>query len=141
VPEHELARAGYRILTRSLRTGPDLFVKDGRSLFVFFQGHPEYDTHTLLGEYRRDMGRYLKGEMEKVPGLPQDYFDRQAMGVFEDFAERARRDRRPELISKFPEKSIAATLTNRWRPSAAAIFGNWLDYVASHKAVRARNAG
>ncbi|HWG07024.1 MAG TPA: homoserine O-succinyltransferase [Beijerinckiaceae bacterium] len=136
VPEGDLVRAGYRILTRSLRTGPDLFVKDGRSLFIFFQGHPEYDAHTLLGEYRRDMARYLSGEMESVPAFPQDYFERPSMRVFEDFAERARCDRRSELIGKFPEKSIAATLTNRWRPYATAIFGNWLDYVASQKAVR-----
>jgi homoserine O-succinyltransferase/O-acetyltransferase len=37
-----------------------MFVKYNRSLFVLLQGHPEYDSATLLREYRRDVGRFLR---------------------------------------------------------------------------------
>jgi homoserine O-succinyltransferase len=62
IPEEALLACGYRVLTRSQDAGVDAFVKQGKSLFVFFQGHPEYEAITLLLEYRRDIGRYLRGE-------------------------------------------------------------------------------
>ena len=60
-----LASCGYQILTQSAEAGVDSFVKIKRdSLFVHFQGHPEYGTRTLLKEYRRDIKRFL-GERER----------------------------------------------------------------------------
>ncbi|TMK74431.1 MAG: homoserine O-succinyltransferase, partial [Actinobacteria bacterium] len=39
VPEEALLACGYRVLTRSEGAGVDAFVKQRKSLFVFFQGH------------------------------------------------------------------------------------------------------
>ncbi len=39
----ELSAHGYRILTSSPRVGADMFVRQQKSLFVFLQGHPEYE--------------------------------------------------------------------------------------------------
>ena len=51
-----LTACGYEILTQSAEAGVDLFVKKKKdSLFVHFQGHPEYSVRTLLKEYRRDI--------------------------------------------------------------------------------------
>jgi homoserine O-succinyltransferase len=44
IPEEALLACGYRVLTRSEDAGVDAFVKQRNSLFVFFQGHPEYDA-------------------------------------------------------------------------------------------------
>jgi homoserine trans-succinylase len=41
-----------------------MVVKQRNSLLVFFQGHLEYEAQTLLLEYRRDVGRYLRRERE-----------------------------------------------------------------------------
>ena len=61
-----LNSCGYEILVQSAQAGVDLFVKKKKdSLFVHFQGHPEYGTRTLLKEYRRDIKRFLRGEREK----------------------------------------------------------------------------
>src|SRR3981081_1864988 len=49
--EDDLVARGYEVLTRSSRAGVDTFIRQGASLFVFFQGHPEYDATSLLGEY------------------------------------------------------------------------------------------
>ena len=140
LPEGELSRKGYRVLMRSPRAGADLFVKQDRGLSVFLQGHPEYDAHTLLGEYRRDIGRFLRGEMACCPMLPQDYFDAPSTRILMDFEERARADRRPELLAKFPEKRIIGGLVNRWRPSAVTLFRNWVEYILSQKAARTQDA-
>ena len=48
------------------------------SLFLFLQGHPEYEAGTLLREYRRDIARFLRGEREHYPAVPQGYFDARA---------------------------------------------------------------
>ncbi len=71
----ELTEAGYSILTESRDAGVDLFVKKRKeSLFVHFQGHPEYGAQTLLKEYRRDIKRYLRRERETYPTMPAGYF-------------------------------------------------------------------
>src|SRR5580692_206688 len=75
----ELEARGYRVLARTADAGADAgvdtFVKEGKSLFVFFQGHPEYESDTLLREYRRDVERYLRHEASAHPGIPHGYFD------------------------------------------------------------------
>ena len=67
--------ADTRVLARTADAGVDTFVKEGKSLFVFFQGHPEYDADTLLREYRRDVERYLRHETSVHPSIPRGYFD------------------------------------------------------------------
>ena len=74
LPAAALTAAGYQILSTSPIAGVDMFIKQGRSLFVFLQGHPEYDADSLLREYHRDVGRFLRGEREAYPQMPRDYF-------------------------------------------------------------------
>ena len=75
--EDDLRLCGYEVLTQSPDGGVDAFIKQKGSLFVFFQGHPEYDTDALLLEYRRDIGRFLRGERETYPIMPRGYFRQQ----------------------------------------------------------------
>ncbi|MGH9738287.1 MAG: homoserine O-succinyltransferase MetA [Candidatus Acidiferrales bacterium] len=134
VCEAELAAAGYAILTRSAESGVDLFArKKRRSLFVHFQGHPEYGARTLLKEYRRDIGRYLRSEHDAYPTMPSGYFDSESAKLATNFQERARSNRDPELLADFPSEELARGLTHHWRPSALRIYGNWLQYVAARK--------
>ena len=70
-----LAACGYIVLTQSAEGGVDTFVKKKkRSLFVHFQGHPEYGAQTLLKEYRRDIKRFLRGERETYPSDAKGLF-------------------------------------------------------------------
>ena len=77
------------MLTRSPEVGVDTFVKRQAGLFVFFQGHPEYSSETLMREYRPDIGRYLKGERATFPTLPASYLGEEASGLLQAFADRA----------------------------------------------------
>ena len=107
-PEEALRACGYRVLTRSAEAGVDMFVKQRNSLFVFFQGHPEYDAVMLLLEFRRDIGRYLRREREIYPAMPVGYFDEEIEGELAALKERVLRDRREELLAGFPTEAAAA---------------------------------
>jgi homoserine O-succinyltransferase len=133
--ESELVSHGYRILTRSPEAGVDTFVKQWRSLFIFFQGHPEYDLDSLSREYRRDIGRFLRGESQSCPPMPQGYFDHRSELALRAFDARARMDPRPDLLASFPDDlRLRSTVIDGWRAPAISMFRNWLSYLAEHKA-------
>lgn len=106
--EEDLQAAGYEILTRSNEAGVDSFVKQGTSLFVFLQGHPEYDADTLLLEYRRDVKRFQRGETPVAPSLPNGYSE------------------------------SAGAVDNTWRADAVRLYRNWLSYLAEQKGAALR---
>jgi homoserine O-succinyltransferase len=137
VPAEALVSCGYQILTESTDAGVDMFVKQKRnSLFVHFQGHPEYGALTLMREYRRDIRRFLKGERATYPSMPHGYFNSEATKQLGDFRELASRDLHEELMQAFPEGLISGTLENSWQSSAVCIYENWLQYLASKKCDR-----
>ena len=141
VPEQALVAAGYEVLTRSPEAGVDAFVRPGQSLFVFFQGHPEYQPLTLLREYRRDVGRFLKGERATYPALPVAYFDDATTRRLLAFRGRAVADRRAALIVEFPLVPAASRWTDAWHTSASRIYRNWLSVLAERKAALPGPAG
>ncbi len=133
IPENKLAVRGYRILTRAEDAGVDMFLAQRKSLFVFFQGHPEYETNTLLFEYRRDIGRYLRQERDSYPPLPCGYVDPDTAILLTNLRERALGDRREELLAEFPVTAVESTLKNTWRSTAACIYRNWLTHLRAEK--------
>ena len=137
IPEGALVSSGYRVLSKSAAAGVDMFVKERKSFFLFFQGHPEYDADTLSREYRRDVGRFLRGERDSYPQIPKGYFDEQTANVLNAFRARALVDRREELLSEFPTEQVAGTLSNTWQSEASCTYRNWLNYIAEHRASRA----
>ena len=126
---------GYRILTRSPAAGVDAFVDDRErsSLFVFFQGHPEYDADSLLREYRRDVGRFLRGERTSYPQAPRHYFSSAAMLLVDDFRVRAINERRGDLVGDFPIETLANGIENTWRDAAVGVYRNWINYLKDRK--------
>jgi homoserine O-succinyltransferase len=136
LPERDLKAAGYRLLTRSPVAGVDMFVRQEQSFHLFLQGHPEYEAGTLLREYRRDIGRYLRGERERYPAMPRGYFDREAKATLDGFRRRAVAERSPDLLKSFPLRRLEAGLGGGWRSSAVAIYENWFDYLKGRKAER-----
>ena len=121
IPESSLTDCGYTVLTRSKCGDVDAFAKAGKSLFVFFQGHPEYEANTLLLEYRRDVRRYLNGERDTYPAMPEGYFDGDTTDLF-------------DLPAALAEKSV----TNTWHSASARVYGNWLAYLCAQNQRHAR---
>ena len=133
VAEDALASCGYEVLLRSPDVGVDTFVRRRSSLFVFLQGHPEYQPETLLREYRRDIGRYLRGERAVCPALPKSYLDEEARRLLLAFEERVRSERRPGLIAEFPAIAVGDRSTTAWRAVAIRIYRNWLAALSDRK--------
>jgi homoserine O-succinyltransferase len=133
IPEEALLACGYRVLTRSEDAGVDAFVKQRKSLFVFFQGHPEYEAVTLLLEYRRDIGRFLRGERDTYPPMPEGYFDQETVEALNALQAQALSDRREELLATFPTAMAAGKVTNTWRSTAQNLYRNWLVYIRAQK--------
>jgi homoserine O-succinyltransferase len=136
IPEDALMACGYRVLTRSEGAGVDAFAKQRKSLFVFFQGHPEYEADTLLLEYRRDVGRFLRRETDSYPSMPQGYFGEDTVNVLVAARERGLLDRRQELLADFPMALVAGKVSNTWGSAAACVYHNWLVYLCAQKARR-----
>lgn len=136
----DLEKGDYRPLTRSPVAGIDTFIRQRNSLFLFFQGHLEYESRSLLREYLRDITRYLDGERDVYPNAPQDYLDPEATRAFDKVREAA--------FAKLNAKPLAAEaasiaehrLVNVWQLPAAGIYRNWLHYIWRQKSLR-RGAG
>jgi homoserine O-succinyltransferase len=126
-----LSACGYQILSASPRVGVDIFVKQPKSLFVFLQGHPEYDSDSLLREYRRDVTRFLRGERPDFPAIPEDYFEPLTEKHLSAFAERATAGK-----SRHPHRELANLLDDvlpakSWHGSAAGLYRNWLGHLTA----------
>ncbi|MGC1870098.1 MAG: homoserine O-succinyltransferase [Acidobacteriaceae bacterium] len=139
LPEDELTARGYDVLTRAGDAGVDTFVRQNKSLFVFFQGHPEYERNTLLLEYRRDVARYVRGEMNTYPLMPRGYFDRDAEIELIALQHKARLVRDPEILAEVSRVLETVEIEDTWRPTAAVIYKNWLRYICAQKEQRLRD--
>jgi homoserine O-succinyltransferase len=100
---------------------------------VFFQGHPEYESETLMGEYRRDVGRYLKGEMETYPLLPLDYFEEETERALREFEAKAWASRQEKFLGEVSAVLNSVRIHNTWRKTAALIYRNWLEHLCTQK--------
>jgi homoserine O-succinyltransferase len=130
VGEQSLSTAGYSILTSSPQAGADLFVKQRKkSLFIHFQGHPEYSAETLMKEYRRDVKRFLRQERATYPAMPQGYFDAATIRLLGDFQKNALVNPQEGLMELFPEGMTGDPQSN-WNSTATSLYRNWLQYVA-----------
>jgi homoserine O-succinyltransferase len=134
LPARTLKAAGYKILSQSPEAGVDIFAKQDNSLFLFFQGHLEYDSGALLREYRRDAVRFLAGERDKYPAMPLHYFNDEAAALADAFSARARAERGDALIGEFPKAALETGLGNPWRQSALGIYRKWTAYLRARKA-------
>jgi homoserine O-succinyltransferase/O-acetyltransferase len=138
VQEDELRACDYTLLTKSQDLGPDTFVKQLKSLFVFFQGHPEYEPETLLLEYRRDVRRYCTGETDRYPLLPNSYFDKDTAETLTALREKAPSGWREELLANLEAAVASSRISNTWRSTARRVYRTWVEYICARTEGRQR---
>jgi homoserine O-succinyltransferase/O-acetyltransferase len=126
--ERDLVARGYRLLTASPQAGLDIFARELRSQFIFFQGHPEYEALSLQREYLRDITRYLAGERDSYPAFPAGYFDIETEIKLAGFERRARAERKLPLSVELPGLTLRQGIAAE--SAATAIFANWLGYLS-----------
>ncbi len=131
VPAELLDDAGYDVLVRSEATGWSVAsrVEDDRSL-VLVQGHPEYDPSSLLREYRRDAGRYVRHERDDLPILPYHCVSPEDWGALERMHEEiVDGDRDAHLVDEYPFEEVGGRAPWPWRAMARRLYANWLSSV------------
>ena len=130
VPEGELIAKDYCIVSRATEVGADMFVKQRRSLSIYLQGHPEYDSEALFREYRRDIRAFVARERDRYPDMPRGYFDDETAAELDQFRRRALRDRSIHVVLNFPEQE---KLRHDWDEPAVRLYNNWLSYLVEHR--------
>jgi len=129
VDETELVKAGYEILSWSANAGVGFFAKERKGLWLFCQGHPEYDGPNLLREYRRDVSRFLAKERATYPELPRSYFQESDTRLLNAFKQRALARGDLGVMDGFPRIEQGAATWGAWQPAAIKVFRNWLESV------------
>jgi len=130
IDHEQFEAAGLHVLVESREAGVHLAVSEDQFRAVFFQGHPEYDTISLLKEYKREVRRYARRERDDYPPLPDYYFTPQIQAILDEHRDQvmaARGSRKP--MPAFPEQLITPSLHNTWHDTAEAVINNWIGKV------------
>jgi homoserine O-succinyltransferase len=130
VSRAQFEAAGIHVLAESPVAGVHLAVSADGLRVVYFQGHPEYDTISLLKEYKREVTRFARGERTDYPPFPENYFGLQTRAILDEHRGRvmAALDDGSE-VPDLPEALVAASLHNTWHDTAEAVVGNWMGAV------------
>ena len=122
--------ARLRVLVESEEVGVHLATSPDGLRFVFFQGHPEYDTISLIKEFKREVIRFGGREIERFPPFVSNYFKQRDKAVIREFAQRLRMAIADgKALPEFPEHLIVPDLDNTWHDTAEAVVGNWMGLV------------
>lgn len=133
VHREQLEQAGLTILIESSEAGVHMAVSPDQFGIVYFQGHPEYDTNSLLKEYKREVKRFHAGERSDYPPNPDHYFCEDAITIAEHYRDSVIACKQQGLpMPAFPEGHLEPLLDNTWRDTAKSIVNNWLGLVYEH---------
>jgi homoserine O-succinyltransferase len=119
-----------RILVESDDIGVHLATSADGLRLVFFQGHPEYDTISLLKEYKREVLLFAAGERGDYPPFPENYFRTHQKAVLDEYRGRVEKAlKKGTELPAFPEQLLIPRLDNTWHDTAEAVVGNWMGLV------------
>ena len=121
ISEVQFKKAGLRVLVTSPDAGVHLATSSDGFNLVFFQGHPEYDSISLLKEYKREVALFNAKKRPDYPPFPVNYLGSQAKAILNEY-------RQKEGVL-FPEQLISPKIKNTWHDTAEAIVGNWLGLI------------
>lgn len=129
VTREQFDKAGLRVLVEG-EQGVHLATSADGLRVVFFQGHPEYDTISLLKEFKREVLLFASGERRVFPPFPENYFSEFAKAVIDEYRQAIENNRKgDQSVPEFPEQLIASQLDNTWRDSAVEVVGNWMGAI------------
>ena len=130
VTSAQLEAVGIQPLVESEEGDFHLGATEDGLRMVFMQGHPEYEINSLLKEYKREVQRFLAGDLAEVPPHPERYLTPAAARTAHRYLDRAveavRDGRTPPA---FPDADLAEGLDNTWADTGRAVFNNWLGMV------------
>ena len=126
----QFREAGLHVLVESAEAGVHLAVSADGIRVVYFQGHPEYDTVSLLKEYKREVQRFAAGECGAYPPFPENYLKPREQAILNEYRLRlATAQTAGKPAPEFPERLVAGRIDNTWHDAAEGIVGNWIGLV------------
>ena len=130
ISREQLEQAGLHVLVESKEAGVHLAVSEDYFRIVYFQGHPEYDTISLLKEYKRELNRFIAGARPDYPPCPENYFTLQTQAILDEYKYRViAAQQKGQAIPEFPESLVTQRLDNTWHDTAEAVINNWIGIV------------
>lgn len=127
ISANRLLASGLQVLVSGETAGVAIAASEDGFRKIFCQGHPEYDTASLLKEYRREVGRYLAKERQDYPPLPNDYIGSAGQAILVDYRHQLLNG--STTLADFPAQAVLSLLDNTWRDTAKAIFSNWIGLI------------
>ena len=117
--------AGMKILIESKDAGTHIAVSSDGFRLICMQGHPEYDTVSLLKEYQREVTLYKSGDRIEPPPMPVNYFNANIIEKLMQY--------NPDKLNKAElehlNKEIYDLLENTWTDSARSTLASWIGLV------------
>ncbi len=130
ISREQLEQVGLHVLAESEEAGVHLAVSEDGFRIVYHQGHPEYDTISLLKEYKREVQQYEAGKRPDYPPFPDHFFRDREKAILDEYrlhllaAQNSR-----GALPQFPDNLIVERLDNTWHDTAEGIVANWIGLV------------
>lgn len=135
ISEEQFTRNGMKVLVASEEAGVHMATSSDGLRAILWQGHPEYNTKTLLDEWQRDLGivTQRRATAENVPltPFPKNYLKGTALNLAQIFRDEAGIGKHLDQSNKarIPAdlyKQITENTPNRWSSSKRALLSNWV---------------
>ncbi len=127
ISRQQLESAGLTILAASEEGGVHMAVSPDQLRMIYFQGHPEYDINSLLKEFKREVSRYIAGDLNAPPPFPAHYFHGETAQLANKLQQHMQSGDQAALA--LLEQQLEAMLDNTWGDTAKAVVNNWLGLV------------
>lgn len=130
ISHDQFKTAGLHVLAESQQGGVHLAVSEDLFRIVFFQGHPEYDSISLLKEYKREVLRFAQEQRDNYPPFPKNYFSLKVQAMLDEYKDQMIYAQDKDLpFPEFPESLITSHVDNTWHDTAEAVLNNWIGNV------------
>lgn len=127
---HQFEQQGLRILVAGDEGFVHLATSPDGIRTVFFQGHPEYDTVSLLKEYKREINNYINGVSMVYPPLPDNYLGEFESALLREYQFRlSMAMQQGDQLPEFPESMILNLIDNTWHDTACSVVGKWMGLI------------
>ena len=125
ISTEEFKAADMKILIKSEMAGTHIAVSPDGFRLICMQGHPEYDTVSLLKEYQREVALYHSGGRSEPPPMPVNYFNADIIEKLMQYDPANMSEAELEHLNK----ELHDNIDNTWTDSARSTLASWIGLV------------